>query len=86
MIIRARCIQPIGERPIDNGAVVVESGRISWVGRWRECEARGRVAVHDLGEQNLRLLMTAPDRVPYLYEELPGRRQLRPFPLPLRGG
>ena len=39
-------------------------------------------AVHDLGEQNLRLLRTAPDRVPYLYEELPGRRVLRPFPLP----
>ena len=39
-------------------------------------------AVHDLGEENLRLLEAAPDRVPYLYEELPGRRVLRPFPMP----
>jgi hypothetical protein len=39
-------------------------------------------AVHDLGGENLKLLQMAPDRVPYLYEELPGRRVLRPFPVP----
>ena len=39
-------------------------------------------AVHDLGDENLRLLKIAPDRVPYLYEELPGRRVLRPLPMP----
>jgi hypothetical protein len=39
-------------------------------------------AVHDLGADNLRLLQAAPDRVPYLYEELPDRRVLRPFPIP----
>lgn len=38
--------------------------------------------VHDLGAQNLKLLQAAPDRVPYLYEELPGQRVLRPFPVP----
>ena len=39
-------------------------------------------AVHDLGAENLKLLQAAPDRVPYLYEELPGQRVLRPFPVP----
>ncbi|HUQ79871.1 MAG TPA: glycosyltransferase family 39 protein [Gemmatimonadaceae bacterium] len=39
-------------------------------------------AVHDLGAENLRLLQAAPDRVPYLYEELPDRRVLKPFPIP----
>ena len=39
-------------------------------------------AVHDLGDANLRLLQAAPDRVPYLYEELPDRRVLKPFPVP----
>ena len=38
--------------------------------------------VHDLGEANLRLLQAAPDRTPYLYEELPDRHVLRPFPIP----
>jgi len=39
-------------------------------------------AVHDLGDLNLRLLQSAPDRVPYLYEELGDRHVLRPFPIP----
>jgi hypothetical protein len=39
-------------------------------------------AVHDLGSANLRLLQAAPDRVPYLYEELPDRHVLRPYPVP----
>ena len=39
-------------------------------------------AVHDLGDANLRLLQAAPDRTPYLYEELPDRHVLRPFPIP----
>ena len=39
-------------------------------------------AVHDLGDANLRLLQAAPDRTPYLYEELPDRHVLRPFPVP----
>jgi len=38
--------------------------------------------VHDLGEANLKLLQAAPDRTPYLYEELPDRHILRPFPIP----
>jgi hypothetical protein len=39
-------------------------------------------AVHDLGDANLRLLQAAPDRTPYLYEELPDRHVLRPYPIP----
>ena len=39
-------------------------------------------AVHDLGAANLRLLQAAPDRTPYLYEELPDRHVIRPFPIP----
>jgi hypothetical protein len=39
-------------------------------------------AVHDLGPANLRLLQAAPDRTPYLYEELADRHVLRPFPIP----
>ena len=39
-------------------------------------------AVHDLGDENLRLLKIAPDRVPYLYEELSTGRVMRPYPLP----
>ena len=39
-------------------------------------------AVHDLGEADLKLLQAAPDRTPYLYEELPDRHVLRPFPVP----
>jgi len=38
--------------------------------------------VHDLGDENLKLLQAAPDRTPYLYEELPDRHVLRPFPVP----
>jgi hypothetical protein len=38
--------------------------------------------VHDLGDENLKLLQAAPDRTPYLYEELPDRHVLRPFPIP----
>lgn len=39
-------------------------------------------AVHDLGDANLRLLQAAPDRTPYLYEELPDRHVLRRLPIP----
>jgi hypothetical protein len=39
-------------------------------------------AVHDLGEENLRLLQAAPDRTPYLYEERPDGRYLMPLPIP----
>ena len=45
-------------------------------------EIGDNAAVHDLGDANLRLLQAAPDRVPYLYEELPDRRVLKPFPIP----
>ena len=50
MIIRARCIQRIGEAAMDNGAMIIEGGRIAWLGKWRDCEGRGRMGVQDLGE------------------------------------
>lgn len=50
MILRARCILPIGEEAIDNGALVIKNGQIDWFGRWAVCEARGRLPVEDLGE------------------------------------
>lgn len=50
MILRARCVQPIALPAIDNGAVLVEHGRVAWVGRWRDYEDRGRLPLRDLGE------------------------------------
>lgn len=50
MIIRARCIQPIGQAPLDNGALVLRQGLIKWIGPWRDCPETGRMKVHDLGE------------------------------------
>ena len=49
MILRARCILPLCEPPIENGALVLNDGRIKWLGRWRECAAPDH-AVLDLGE------------------------------------
>lgn len=50
MILRARCLLPLHGPPIDNGAVVVDAGRIAWIGRWRDCEAAAGREVRDLGE------------------------------------
>jgi cytosine/adenosine deaminase-related metal-dependent hydrolase len=50
MILRARCILPLGDSPIENGALVIKNGRIDWVGRWRECDAMEDHDVRDLGE------------------------------------
>ena len=36
--------------PIENGALIVENGRIRWIGRWRECPAEAGSKVIDLGE------------------------------------
>lgn len=35
---------------IDNGAVVVENGRIAWIGPWRDCPPESAKDVTDLGE------------------------------------
>ena len=36
--------------PIENGALIIEDGRISWIGRWRECPTEAGAKVIDLGE------------------------------------
>lgn len=50
MVIRARCLLPISDPPIENGAIVTENGRVQWVGRWRECPVEAGTEVRDLGE------------------------------------
>jgi aminodeoxyfutalosine deaminase len=50
MILRARCILPMNDAPIDNGALVVKDGHIEWVGRWRTLELAEQHDVRDLGE------------------------------------
>src|SRR4051812_4513436 len=50
MILRARCLLPMSEAPIENGAIVSESGRIKWLGSWRDCEVPAGEKVVDLGE------------------------------------
>lgn len=50
MILRARCILPLGSPPIDNGAVVIAEGRIQWLGRWRDCPPAAGQGRMDLGE------------------------------------
>lgn len=50
MIVRARCLLPIASDPIDNGAMVIEAGRVAWLGRWRECDPPPGETQIDLGE------------------------------------
>src|SRR5688572_6020215 len=50
MVIRARCLLPMTEPLIDNGAVVVENGRIQWLGPWRDYPPESTKDVTDLGE------------------------------------
>jgi cytosine/adenosine deaminase-related metal-dependent hydrolase len=50
MIFRARCILPVGQAPIDNAALVAESGSIQWLGRWADCPREAGADVRDLGE------------------------------------
>ncbi|HVK58591.1 MAG TPA: amidohydrolase family protein [Candidatus Kapabacteria bacterium] len=50
MVIRARCILPLADPPIENGAIVTNQGRIQWIGRWNECSVDVGNDVVDLGE------------------------------------
>lgn len=50
MVIRARTLLPMSDPPVENGAVIVEAGRIQWIGRWRECPVEAGQKVVDLGE------------------------------------
>jgi len=53
MIIRSRFVVPMGDEPIENGAVAVSGNRITDVGRFDEVKARRGGEVLDLGEQIL---------------------------------
>jgi cytosine/adenosine deaminase-related metal-dependent hydrolase len=50
MILRARCILPIGSAPIENGAISIDSGKIKWIGPWRQCDTINCGEIKDLGE------------------------------------
>ncbi|MEP6698875.1 MAG: amidohydrolase family protein [Verrucomicrobiota bacterium] len=51
MIIRSRFVVPMGDEPIENGAVAIIGNRITDVGRFDEIRARDGGEVVDLGEQ-----------------------------------
>ena len=51
MIIRARFVLPMGQPPIDDGAVVVEGDKITAVGKTSEIRAAHTGEVRDLGER-----------------------------------
>jgi cytosine/adenosine deaminase-related metal-dependent hydrolase len=53
MILRARIVLPIRRPPISDGAVQVDGGRITWVGRWGDCPADQGHEATDLGESIL---------------------------------
>jgi cytosine/adenosine deaminase-related metal-dependent hydrolase len=50
MIVRARCLLPLSSAPVENGAVLIDHGRVKWLGRWGECEAAPGEPLFDLGE------------------------------------
>jgi cytosine/adenosine deaminase-related metal-dependent hydrolase len=50
MIIRARCILPVGAAPIENGALLLDGDRIQWLGPWRQADLTQSGKVLDLGE------------------------------------
>lgn len=53
MLLRARCVVPVSQPPIDNGAVRIAGRRILAVGRWRDLSREFSAPVHDLGESIL---------------------------------
>jgi cytosine/adenosine deaminase-related metal-dependent hydrolase len=50
MIVRARCLLPMVSGPVENGAVLIENGRVAWLGRWRDCDVPAGETPLDLGE------------------------------------
>jgi len=52
-VLRARIVVPIRREPIEDGAVVVQAGRIAAVGRWRSIHRRFPGSVTDLGDAAL---------------------------------
>ena len=53
MILRARVVLPIRRPPINDGAVQIVGGRITWSGRWPDCPTGDGGEVVDLGESIL---------------------------------
>jgi cytosine/adenosine deaminase-related metal-dependent hydrolase len=53
ILLRARAVAPIARPPIPDGAVLVSSGQISGVGRWRDFSHRALGQVVDLGDSIL---------------------------------
>ncbi len=52
MILRARVVVPVRQKPIPDGAVLIRGGRVAAVGPWRDFSASRRSVV-DLGESAL---------------------------------
>ena len=50
MILRSRVVLPISQPPIKDGAVVIEGGRITAVGRWKKIRADHSGEVRQLGD------------------------------------
>lgn len=51
LLLRARVVVPISRGPIGDGAVLIEGGSISEVGRWKELAGRSGTAVAvDMGD------------------------------------
>src|SRR4030095_4175399 len=53
MLLRARIVLPVSRPLVENGAVAVSAGRVTWVGRWKDRPAEAGVEVQDLGERVL---------------------------------
>ena len=50
LVLRARIVVPVTQPAIENGAVVINGGRIAAVSRWRDLSVNDRSRVTDLGE------------------------------------
>jgi cytosine/adenosine deaminase-related metal-dependent hydrolase len=50
MLVRARILLPVRGAPVENGAVGVSAGRVTFVGRWPDRDREAHQPVADLGE------------------------------------
>lgn len=50
MLLRARIVLPVSKPPIEDGAVRISGGRITFAGRWKDVPSSERTEVFDLGE------------------------------------
>ena len=49
-LLRARWVLPLVREPIENGAILIQEGRIQQVGPWPELQRQSRARLEDLGE------------------------------------